>query len=480
MNGVRVAASDQTAAVDGRGNTRMAFAFAILLAAAIACNLWRAPIQVFDSLSEILDAQGSPSVAASFEGALGSSAYLRPLRIAQIKTLFDAAGGHYQLAYRGFHVVLLFALVLLFVGALRVESREDLAAAVFALMVLTGLHTFIGFVREAFPINHFLEIAVLCLAALNLARARAGWWVDAAACLVLVCALLTLESGVLVWVVLASAWIVGLRGVSGRGLAVATALLIGYFLLRVELATGMPALGERSTGFLLERLDPADLQRQFGDSPHALYGYNVAASLGSVLFAEPRDGTFMAVRAWRDGDVPARVYLTVLSSLATTVLIVWTLALSWRRSRRGASDRMIFVAAAVLVASAVLSFAYTKDEIMAVAGVYYAVAAYVAARLVLQWARRTNAFVAVVCVSMLLTVLASAWAVRSIGVHHVLRVQISRVRNDWAELPLRLRREERWPADSRRVALIEQLRTEALQTPPVNGSRRWNDRWFGD
>jgi hypothetical protein len=59
-------------------------------------------------------------------------------------------------------------------------------------------------------------------------------------------------------------------------------------------------------------------------------------------------------------------------------------------------------------------------------------------------------------------------------------VQISRVKNDWAELPLRMRREERWPADSRRVALIEQLRTEALQTPPVNGSRRWNDRWFGD
>src|SRR5262245_33173282 len=110
-----------------RGSARLvAFAFAIVLAAAIACGLWRAPIQVYDSLGEILDAQSSPSVAASFEAALGSSAYLRPLRIAQIKALFDAADGHYQLVYRGFHVVLLFALLLLFVSALRVEGREEL------------------------------------------------------------------------------------------------------------------------------------------------------------------------------------------------------------------------------------------------------------------------------------------------------------------------------------------------------------------
>ena len=47
----------------------------------------------------------------------------------------------------------------------------------FALTVLTGLHTFLGFLREAFPINHFLEIAVLALVALNLTLSRGGWWV---------------------------------------------------------------------------------------------------------------------------------------------------------------------------------------------------------------------------------------------------------------------------------------------------------------
>jgi hypothetical protein len=459
----------------------VAFAFGIVLAAAIACGLWRAPIQVYDSLGEILDAQSSPSVAASFEAALGSSAYLRPLRIAQIKALFDAADGHYQLVYRGFHVVLLFALLLLFVSALRVEGREELAAALFALTVLTGLHTFIGFVKEAFPINHFLEIAVFCLAALNLARARAGWWVDAAACLLLVCALLTLESGILVWVVLASAWLAGLRGVSGRGVAVATALLLGYFLLRFEyLATGMPTLAERSTGFLLERLDPPELQRRFGDWPYLFYAYNVAASAGSVLFAEPRDGIFIAVRAWQDGDVPPRVYLTLLSSVATTVLMVWTLASRWRSPDRTDAERMAVVAAAVLAASALLSFSYTKDEIMAVAGVYYAVAAYAAARLVLQWAGRTTTRLPVAAVTLLLAVLASAWTVRSIGVHHVIREGIARVRNDWADVPLRYHREGRWPTDPRRVALIERLRADAIDAPPVGSRREWNNRWFGD
>jgi hypothetical protein len=292
---------------------------------------------------------------------------------------------------------------------------------------------------------------------------------------------LTLESGVLVWVVLAAAWLAGLRGVSGRGVAIATAVLAGYFLLRFEyLATGMPSLDERSAGFLLERLDPPELQRRFGDWPYVFYAYNVAASAGSVLFAEPRDGIFIAVRAWRDGDVPPRVYLTLLSSVATTVLMVWTLASRWRTSDRTDAERMAVVAAAVLAASAVLSFSYTKDDIMAVAGVYYAVAAYAAARLVLQWARRTTARVPVAVVTVLLAVLASAWAVRSIGVHHVMREQISRVRNDWADVPLLYEREGRWPTDPRRLALIERLRADALDAPPVASRREWNNRWFGD
>ncbi len=456
---------------------------AAVLASAISYDLWRTPVQVFDALGEVLDAQASQSVSESFVGSLSTAAYLRPLRIAQIKAIFDAAHGHYQLAYRGFHVLLVFALMMLFTRALHVESSLDLAAAVFALTVLTGLHTFVGFVREAFPINHFLEIAVFCLAVLNLARSGGGWWIDLAAAVLFACAALTLESGLLVWVVAVSAWICGLRGVSLRGVALMTALVAGYFFLRFDyLATGTPGLTERSANFLFERLEPDELVRRFAARPYVFYAYNVAASLGSVLFAEPRDGMLAATRAWRHGEIPPRVYLTVLSSVGTTALIVWAAVVRWRGRTFGPPERIAVCGAAVLLASAVLSFAYTKDEIMAVAGAFYAFAAYAAIRVPLEWSGGARRPAAVLVASLFLFAMASAWAVRSIGVHHLLSLQAWRVRNDWAEVPLRYRREHRWPTDARAVALIEQLRREALASPVRNPQLidEGYNRWFGD
>lgn len=464
-----------------------AFGVAAVFAAAIAHDVWRIPVQVSDSLTEILEAQRSPSMADSFVANLTHAAYFRPLRIAQIKALFDAARGRYDLAYRGFHVLLLVALVWLFTRALRVGSAGDLAAAVFALSVLTGLHTFLGFVREAFPINHFLEIAVLSVAALNLAQSRGGWWIDVAAGLLFLIAALTLESGLLIWVVVGAAWIAGLRGISARGLAAITLLFIAYFVVRFEyLQTGVPSLAERSSGFLLDKLEPAELQRRFGDGPFVFYAYNVAASLLSVLFSEPRDGLLVAARAWRGGDVPPRIYLAVISSCVTTMTIGWWAIARWRRWRQqrepiGPAERLGIVAAAVLVANAVLSFAYTKDEIVAVAGVFYAFAAYGAVRATVD---RVPTFPrpGVVIASALLFVLASAWAVRSFSVHHVLRRQAFRTRNDWAHVQRNLERERRWPEDPEARAVIERLRAHALgrRVPNPQLLPEWTNRWFGD
>jgi hypothetical protein len=464
-----------------------AFAVAAVFAAAIAHDVWRIPVQVSDSLTEILDAQRSPSLSDTFVASATNAAYLRPLRVVQIKALFDVAHGRYYLAYRGFHVLLVVALLWLFTRALRVETAADLAASVFALTVLTGLHTFLGFVREAFPINHFLEVAVLSVAALNLAQSRGGWWVDVAACLLFLVAALTLETGLLVWVVVTAAWIAGLRGISARGLAAITLLFAAYFVVRFGyLHTGVPSLAERGSGFLLERLEPHELQQRFGDGPLLFYAYNVAASVLSVLFSEPRDGLLVAARAWRDGDVAPRVYLAVATSLATTMTIAWWAVARWRRwwQQRdpiGTSERLAIVAGAVLAANAALSYAYTKDEIVAVAGVFYALAAYGAVRAAAERAA-TLPRAGVIVASALLFVLASAWAVRSFSVHHVLRRQAFRMRNEWAHVQRNLEREGRWPEDPQARAVIEQLRERALQGRVPNSQllAEWHNRWFGD
>jgi hypothetical protein len=459
------------------------WAVAAVLAIALAYDMWRMPVQVFDSLQEILDAQASPSVAQSFVNASGAGAYLRPLRIAQIKATFDLSRGNYRLAYRGFHVVLIVALIWLFARALPVESSSDAAAAIFALMVLTGMHTFLGFVREAFPINHFLEMAVFALIALNLSLSRGGWWADVLAALTFVVAALTLESGVLVWVVVASAWLCGLRGVSTRGLIMVTALLAGYFAVRFwYLEGGLPTLTERASGYLLERLEPDELQRRFGDSPRLFYAYNVVVALLSVLFSEPRDGLFIATRAWLNDDVRPHVYLAVGSAVPTTVMILIAAIAIWRRRRAlDVPDRLVIVAAFVLVANAVLAFSYAKDDIITIAGVFYALAAYAAVRQAVGYAQ-SGGLIKGVVVSAALLVLATAWAVRSSGVHHVVNEHAFRTRNDWASLPIEWRHEGRWPSDPQQLRLIETLRNDALQSPVPNPNQlpEWRSRWYGD
>lgn len=457
---------------------------ATVMALAFAYSLMRMPIQVSDSLDDVIDAQRSSSVAASFVGAIGPP-WIRPLRLAQVKALFDlAAGRHYWLAYRGWHAVLLAAALLLFVRALDVRTWPQSAAAVFALTVLTGLHTFRGLVREAYPINHFLEIAVLCLVALNLSRARGGWWVDVGAAVTFMAASLTLESGLLVWVILVAAWVCGMRGVSRRGVLIVTGLAGLYMLVRVILVPlSAPDLTERSSGYLLSVLEPEQLQQRFGDNPIEFYVYNVMASIGSILFGEPTGGVFEGVRAWRLGDAPPRLVVAIVSSVITTAVIGWVVVLRLRARPRpplSSHDQLLVLCGVVLLANAAMAFAYAKDEIISVAGVFYAYAAFVAAHAALARAGQPRPRVAL---CLILSMMAPVWAFRSLGVHHMMRLQAFKERNDWVRFqPEGIRHEWVEPDASRAEALVRQLRRDAVEMRLVNPTLlpRWRDRWWGE
>jgi hypothetical protein len=458
-----------------------AYALACLFAFALACDLLWMPLQVSDSLGEILDARQSASAWASFTDALGTEAYLRPLRIAQIKALFDLADGrHYWLVYRGFHALLMIAAIFLFTRALNVKTTMDFVAASIALVVLVGLHTFRGTVQEAFPINHFLEIVVLCLVVLNLAQSRGGLWADAGAVLTLTVAALTLESGLLVWVVAAAAWAAGWRGISLRGLALMTLVVCAYGYVRfVYLATGVPSLTERSSGYLLEVLERDELERRFGSQPLWFYGYNVLASVGSVLFAEPRSGVFEAVNAWLSDRPLRREMMPVVISVTTTAVLGW--AVVRRLVRRQPLDdgaRLMIVFAAILAGNAVMSFAYTKDDIMSVAGTFYALAAFAAIRDVMTATPVVRGAAAAAGV-LVVAVLATGWSFRAAGVHYVLRSQAIKHQIDWVELPGRWRRDQRWPTDPAEERLLLQLHADAVAIALPNtraGRPEWPDR----
>ena len=465
-----------------------AYACAAILASSLAYGLIRMPLQVHDSLEEIIAAQRSPGVWASFTSTIGETAYFRPLRIAETKALFDLSGGHYFAAYKAFHIALLAAAFALFAGALRIETGADLAAALFALTVFTGLHTFLGLVKEAYPVNHFLQVVVLVLAAVRLSKARGGRWIDGAAIITFVVACLTLESGILVWVALVASRAAGRRGVSDRGLAAITVLLAAYGLIRfVWLAPNVQGMANAS-GYFFERLEGAQIRERFGPGLTRFNVYNVAASMASVLFSEPRGGVLMFLRAWSLGDVPPRMWINVGSSVITTILVG---IIAWRiivGGPGGSAPRVtgstttdaradLLVFAAVLLASAVASYAYTKDEIMSVAGVFYALMAFWAVRDLLTRGLRAAPAVAV---GLALLIAGAGWSTRTIGVNHVLRAQAFAFHNDWAWIPEEMERRGTWPADPSTRKVVIDLRDQSLGMPIVNPwfAPRWADRIF--
>ena len=452
-----------------------AYVIAAVFCLSFSYDLIRIPVQVSDSLGDIQEVRADRSAAAAFVRVLHSEAYLRPLKAAQIRFVSDVSRGHYTIAYRGVHVLLFVLTLWMFTRVLQVRTATDLVAALFALTVFLGLHTFSNLLREAYPINHFLEIVLFTLVVLNLAQGRPSWIADAAAGLIFTAAALVIESGLLIWVVIVAARLSGLRGISRRGIVLVSLLLCGYAYLRMfAFSTGLPALDERSSGFLLRMFEPDELLERFGQNPLPFYAYNVFASVLTVLFSEPRAGVMVAANGYLRGEVVPWVLVAIVSSSITTILILVAAVSSWRdRASRDGPDRLYFVFAAVLVANAVLSYGYLKGDIVSVAGAFYALAAYAAVRRFMRAGAFTGRITtAVVCAALLIA--SAGWATRTAGLHYSLRYVAFKTRNDWTVVPAEFMQ----TPETR--AMTERLRQDALQRRAVapRFEPAWQARWF--
>lgn len=463
----------------------VAWVFAAVMAATVCYSVLRIPLQVTDSLVPMLDAQRSPSVIATMTSGASESAYLRPLRAAQIKALFDLSRGHYFAAFKGFQAAMVVVVFALFVLVLDVDSVVRAAGALLALAVLTGLHTFRGTVWEAYPVNHSLEVVAFCLWALVLSLSRGGRWVDVIASLTFLAAAFTVESGLLVWVVIAAAWMTGARGISTRGLQVVTVLLMAYLVVRFGfLGTGVPALSERSSGFGLRQLNPDELIQRFGAWPYGFYAYNVVSSILTVLFSEPRAGIWTIPLELSRGRVAAGTVINVASSAVVTLLIGWFVAghfRAWRRRRFERDDQIMVVSLAVIAANAVNSYAYTKDEIMGPAGVFYALAACIAVVAILRRVEQAPIPQAqLAALGLALAIASTGWVVRAAGLHYQMHLMTFYDRNEWVHVDEWLANQRSAPTTAAGKELVRQLREDAIERATVNPyllSPRL-DQWF--
>ena len=128
--------------------SRRAVAAFVLLAftSLVAYQVCRIPVQVSDSLGNLLQVQSQP-LPDVFISQFSNGAYVRPLLWAQVKIAYEGAGGREPLMFKAIHVAQLVLLALLMLRLMRVDTGADVAAVVLATLVLFGLHTFDGLVR---------------------------------------------------------------------------------------------------------------------------------------------------------------------------------------------------------------------------------------------------------------------------------------------------------------------------------------------
>ena len=455
--------------VDGaRARTLYAgYAYGALVAAILGWFLLRIPIQLTDSYWNIV-ALDQPFLDL-MRAQLADRAYLRPGLWAALKVVYDLSGGDYFYWFRLTQVAQAALTILLFVRLLQPRTAAAIAALPLALAVLIGSHNFAWTIREAFPINTFLTIVLCCVATANLSFAQRRWWTDAAAVALFVVAALTIESGLLVGVIVIGGYLLGLRGVSRGAVALVAGLVVAYVVTRfVVLGVGLPGLSAREAGFGFSRRSSAELVAMFGSGRLGFYAYNVVSSLLNVLVAEPRDGVWRLVRASVSGNLePPLIIGTAASALGTALIcrFAWRRRHAWMARRFERGDQLVLLFVLVLCANAVISYAYTKDVIMSPAGVFFAGAVFVSVCDLVsrapQGALRAAALVIVV------TVLSSLWAVRAIGVHAALLASANDVRQQWAYVDDWLEERHNTELSPRMRALKDQLQDDAVVRHPA-------------
>jgi hypothetical protein len=141
---------------------------------------------------------------------------------------------------------------------------------------------------------------------------------------------------------------------------------------------------------------------------------------------------------------------------------------AWRRRQFERGDRIVILAGVLVVANAVLSYGYTKDEIMSVAGVFYALAAAEAARVWLAGRADGDGPLPGTQGSLRMAVLAAllavsgGWALRAVGLHYHVHQMAHDVRNEWVTVDAWLTAQHAAPSTEAGRRLVQTLRDDAL------------------
>jgi hypothetical protein len=407
----------------------LALLYTCVAAAGVAVGVWRTPYAISETVA-ILVTLDSFNLASAF--ALDGP-YFRPaywLGLDAVWRLSPSVVGAIN-TYKVLHVASVVLLIALFAAAARVRSGTDWAAYAVALPALVGVGGFRDNL-ENLPLNQTLIVMVLALVAVHLLRRPWRPWHVAAAFALAVVAPLVKEQGLAVAAILAAGALGGAPGLGRRSGLLIGALAAGYLVARalLQLAEGPAFLQEIGLGF--EMLSASDANARFGGWPWAVYGYNVAATAGHILFGEPTDGAFKITKAIAEGRAMPWQWIQFGALTATTAVIAWWMARVVRGRTNDEGDRWLaWVFVAALAVSAGLGFNYTRNRFDGVAVVVYALVAFAAFRAWLTEALSRVEPRRFVIAAAGLLVLVTAWQLRVAGTAYYQRETAWQNRKEW-------------------------------------------------
>jgi hypothetical protein len=338
--------------------------------------------------------------------AFGRGREYRPLQVVLIKLLYEVGGLHLWF-YKTLVLLQFTAILAVLVWILGPTGWPRTVAVLVALGCVAGLPSS-QILLALYPGNVYSLATLLVLGAAALAlhpRMRAIDWAFLPLTLV---GLLLLELGALVPVIVTVLWLTRAPGVGRRGVGASWLALAVYAGIRLWLGNSADGLQYIESGLGFTDASRAELGELFANAPYLFAIYNVAASTLTVLFSEPRAGKFKFVESLLHGNTPLWLWVHVISSTLTTVVVGSLLVTRRRLSSR--DGQLVALGLTLMACGSALGFLYTRDRIAVLVGIGYAMLLSVALAALLahvpkrSWGRLVAGAAVVI--------LAGAWTIR--------------------------------------------------------------------
>jgi hypothetical protein len=391
----------------------------------------------------------------------------RPLFTIAVDLLYSVVGTHLAV-YKIITVAQFAAILVCLVRLFRITAGRQTLAAFTALSCFVGLHSSL-ILFNFYPISHhslsllfILVTAVLCLGPRRPYYAAVYFLLALASPLVL-------ELGLLVPAVLVVLWWFEAPGLTRRDVMWGVAGCALYAVIRTTFSSiGADApwyYAESGLGF--EMVDRDGLAEAFGHAPVLFWIYNVAATLFTVLFSEPRAGQYKFIASLINANTQPWQWINVITSTVTTVVIAAVLV---RQRLTGHRKLLVVLGSVLLLAGSLFGFLYTRDRIALAAGAGYAVLVFAALSAWSESGKPSRSIALGVTV-----VLLTAWTWRSVGSMLYVRDRAFESYTDWIA---------RYDRDGAVLvpdaALRERLHADAIAVRPPDPrcAPEWTRRYF--